>query len=145
MQATVACCEGESHLHRSTTMGGLRWACQLIFSFCDKYGCQLSLPSPNLHTSTLFFIHRWFNACCSHLVRVIWGWGSSSVRPIRELVSGLKLVAVTCTYFTACSQQGSKKNTRLPAEKQWCMCTRDGMASQVSSDKTKSIKREFDE
>lgn len=30
------------------------------------------------------------------------------VRPIKELVSGLKLVADTCTYFTSCSQQGSK-------------------------------------
>lgn len=124
MQVAVACYEGESHLHRGTTMGGLRWVCTFIFSFCDKYGCQLSLPSPNVHASTLFFIHRWFNPCCSHLVRVFWGWGSSLVRPIKELVSGLKLVAVTCTYFTSCSQQGSKKPPGSLQEKHRDACAR---------------------
>lgn len=70
-----------SHICFGTQLWVGSGGCVISYSwhFGDKYGCQLSLPSPNLHANTLFFIHGWFRVCCSHLARVFWVAGVSGV------------------------------------------------------------------
>lgn len=77
--------------------------------FCDKYGCQfppaLTQPAHQQLVSHSRVIQTMRFAPSVRLS------GSGAARPIRGLVSGPKLVANNHTYFTACSQQGSKKKT----------------------------------
>lgn len=83
--------------------------------FWDKYGCQFppALTQP-AHQQLVFHSRMIQTMGFAPSARLL---GSGAVRPIRGLVSGLKLVANNHTYFTACSQQGSKKTCQTPCRK----------------------------